>query len=153
MRRWLCPAVQGACAPHLKAGTGLRRSTSREAAEYGSQGQARSARPWIVLDKIPRPEGAQYSVARFAGSVITGTRSPGYARPDTSGLAHPGLPSAAAPRLIDADIRVHSFVWFVLSSRRIEQSLAADGAIACFPRDLSLRLAPASTSCDLQILI
>ena len=50
-------------------------STSRRAAEYGSQGQVpihRDATPGYLLDKIPRPEGAQYSVARFAGSVNSG---------------------------------------------------------------------------------
>ena len=69
----------------------MRCSTSRVAAEYGSQGQAgvpsgaaplgwkRSARrPWIILDRIPRPfKGAQYSAARFAGSVIQGNVIPG----------------------------------------------------------------------------
>jgi len=92
----------------------LRRSTSREAAEYGSQGQARSARPWIVLDKIPRPEGAQYSVARFAGSVIRGHAIPGLRslRSLSRGYLLPPLRGS-----LKRDIRVHSFVWFVLSGR------------------------------------
>ena len=58
-------------------------STSRVVAEYGSQGQVPihpDAALGSWLDKIPRPEGAQYSVARFAGSVthmdvIPGLRS------------------------------------------------------------------------------
>jgi len=35
-----------------------------------------------------------------------GTWSPGYARPDTSGRAHPGLLSVVAARLVDANIRI-----------------------------------------------
>src|SRR5688572_13993463 len=34
-------------------------------------------RPLILVDRIPRPEGAQYSVARFAGSVIPRNETPG----------------------------------------------------------------------------
>ena len=43
------------------------------------------------------------SVARFAGSIRQRRRAP---RVTLTTLAHPGLLSAAAPRLIDADIRV-----------------------------------------------
>ena len=38
----------------------------------GKSRRSRDAAPGYLLDKIPRPEGAQYSVARFAGSVNSG---------------------------------------------------------------------------------
>ena len=51
------------------------------------------------LDKIPRSEGAQCSVARYAGPVIPGGCDPRvtFCRPEISGL-------------VDADIHVDSLV-------------------------------------------
>jgi len=42
------------------------------------------------------------------GSGFMGDVIPGYARPDISGLAHPGLNSIAAPRLVAPDIHGES---------------------------------------------
>ena len=97
-------------APQLMPGVRLRCSTSPDESgrNMEARGKRAARRPWILVDTIPRPEGAQYSVARFAGSVsqgdvipglrssrCIGTRSPGakLCRPDSSGL-------------VDADIRV-----------------------------------------------
>jgi len=78
----------------LQAETARRKAASCEAAAYVSQGQVPiGTAPGSSLVKIPRTEGAQYSVASFAGSVIQG-RDP---RASLAALAHPGLLSAAAP--------------------------------------------------------
>ena len=66
---------------------------------------AQRAGPGSLFDKVPGPEGAQYSVARFAGSGIQGEVIPGlrsltwaiFRRPDVSGL-------------VDADKRVDSLL-------------------------------------------
>jgi hypothetical protein len=70
-----------------------------------ARGKREARCPWILLDKIPRPEGAQYSVARFAGSVIQGGRAP---RVTLAALAHPGLLSAV-PMNRDSVTRTSGF--------------------------------------------
>ena len=62
----------------LQAETARRKAASCEAAAYVSQGQVPiGTAPGSSLVKIPRTEGAQYSVASFAGSVIQGDGIPG----------------------------------------------------------------------------
>ena len=55
-----------------------------------ARGKRAARRPGSQLDKIPRPEGAQYSVARFAGSVIQGERGPGLRSSRYIGTRSPG---------------------------------------------------------------
>ena len=102
-----------------------------------ARASAQRAAPGYLLDKIPRPEGAQYSVARFAGSVNSGgDLIPGLRSSRYSGLAHPGLPSAAAPRLVDADIALtRLFSWRYQGSAQSVKA-AADVAIARFSSSL-----------------
>ena len=96
-----------------------------------ARGKRTARRPWILVRYEPRPEGAQYSVARFAGSLIQRNVIPGLRslRSLTRGYLLPPLGGSLT--------RTSAFTFLFTSRyqiRRIQQSLAADGAIACFSR-------------------
>ena len=102
-------------------------STSRVAAEYGSQGQA-----GVPLD--PSKKGFRALKGRNILSpasralLFRGT----FPRVTLATLAHPGLPSAAASRLVNACIRVDSLFSSRSQIRATNKALQLTALLACF---------------------